>query len=119
MFEANCHCGNVTLRAEAPPTTVTSCNCSICHRLGAVWGYYSAEDVQVFQRQEGNAYSWDQKVLTFHTCKTCGCTTHYTAPLADGTERIAINARMAPRDVMEAIPTRRFDGADTWSFIDE
>ena len=41
-----CHCGAVRIRVRQAPRTVTSCNCSICRRYGALWAYYQASSVQ-------------------------------------------------------------------------
>ena len=37
MIEASCHCGAVRLEIAQRPERLTSCNCSICRRLGALW----------------------------------------------------------------------------------
>jgi hypothetical protein len=102
------------------PLSVTSCNCSICHRLGAVWAYYDAEDVEI--QTQGSPmiiYSWGEKSIEFHHCGKCGCSTHYTATESKGSDLIAINIRMAPASVTSSIPVRHFDGAVTWKYVDE
>ena len=62
------------------------------------------------------AYAWGDRSIAFHTCKTCGCTTHW-APVGEG-DRMALNGRLAEPDQLEGVPTRHFDGAETWSFLD-
>ena len=119
MFEASCHCGDIILKTERPPETVTSCNCSICHRLGALWGYYLQEKVEFAKFTEQHKYSWGKQSITYHSCKRCGCTTHYTSTREDGSYRIAINTRMAARSATENIRVRHFDGADSWKYLDE
>ena len=47
MLSAICHCGSVRIHVRRAPRTVTSCNCSICRRYGALWAYYSASSVQI------------------------------------------------------------------------
>lgn len=79
MFEASCHCGEVVLKTKNPPDSLTNCNCSICNRLGAVWGYYSADTVEVKLGNSGSKYSWGKKNIIYHSCSVCSCTTHYTA----------------------------------------
>ena len=119
MFEASCHCGGVKLKTAKSPETITSCNCSICHRLGALWGYYSADEVEITQDKELRGYSWGREKLTFHSCENCGCTTHYTAVRDDGTHRVAINTRMAPIAETKNIHIRYFDGADSWKYLND
>ena len=66
-----------------------------------------------------SAYAWGDKTLTYHCCGICGCTTHYSSGGDDGDELIAINCRMAPAAAIEAIPVRRFDGLNSWQYIDD
>ncbi|WP_444546125.1 GFA family protein [Vibrio porteresiae] len=40
MIKLTCHCGNIELMLSKLPTEATKCNCSICHRYGALWSYF-------------------------------------------------------------------------------
>ena len=120
MLSASCHCGAIKLDVDAKPSTLTECTCSICHRLGAQWAYYTREQV----RMEGApamrmAYLWGDECIEFYHCKTCGCTTHYESIEKNDDSRIALNTRMLQREDTAGIPVRIFDGADTWRFLDE
>ena len=42
MLEGSCHCGAVRLTLPFPPEVATSCNCSLCRRIGGPWVYYEA-----------------------------------------------------------------------------
>lgn len=120
MIEAACHCGSVKLEIENPPTELTSCNCSLCHRLGTLWAYYPIAQVRVLG--ETTTYRWGDKTIDFHRCATCGCATHWSlvAPaIAPEDNRFGVNARLMPRAVIEGVRIRRLDGADTWKFLDE
>ena len=57
--------------------------------------------------------------MTYYRCGKCGCTTHYTTREDDGSETTAINARMVAAEAIAAIPRRNFDGADSWTYLDE
>lgn len=118
MVNASCHCGGVLLAVTHLPTTVTICNCSICYRLGALWGYFTAADVVITQHSSMNQYSRGGDELTFHTCSECGCTTHYTNAQKNGIQRVVINMRMVEPSITEAIPIRYFDGAVSWRYIE-
>src|SRR5689334_1970391 len=93
MIEASCHCGAVTIEIEvdAAPTELTSCNCSICRRLGGLWCYYPPAQVRV--RGATATYQWGDRMLDLHRCVACGCTTHWT-PVDPARERMGVNARM-------------------------
>ena len=120
MFNAECHCGNVKLAAKEPPPSLTSCNCSICNRIGALWAYYLSERVEIETSHTNFAsYSWGKKSIDFHHCTNCGCVTHYTSIRENGDRRTAINARMASPTDIDSIPVQRFDGAVSWKYLDD
>jgi hypothetical protein len=114
--ESSCHCGAVRLQIEAVPQTVTDCNCSICRRYGVLWAYYAASDVQV--SGETDTYMWDDKAIAFHRCRICGCVTHWSAvdPRAN---RVGINARLMPPEILARARVRRLDGAVTEKYLDQ
>ena len=120
MFSVECHCGNIKLVTTESPSEITSCNCSICYRLGALWAYYEEENVKITVAVEPkNTYTWGKKTMIYHRCGKCGCTTHYTTTEGDGNELIAINCRMAQISDISEIPVREFDGLLTWKYTDE
>ena len=119
MFETRCHCGNVQLSMNEVPKDITRCNCSICHRYGALWAYYTGEQVSIIQKDHLiETYQWATKKITFHACSKCACTTHYTGIRKDGSVKVGINTRMAEHELIKDIPVRLFDGANTWKYID-
>ena len=99
---------------------MTQCNCSICRRLGTLCAYYRPSHVRITLK-DGNTdtYLWGDKSIAFHRCPECGCFTHWTAvdPAIDQ-DRMGVNARMLPPEVLAKTQVRRFDGADTWKFLD-
>lgn len=116
MIKGSCHCGDVTFEILEMPDFVIACNCSICRRLNTRWAY-SAKTKMTLSAPKGStlAYTRGDKELEFHSCKTCGCTTHWMA--VDGS-RYAVNCQLASETDMKDIRTRQFDGADTWDFLD-
>ena len=120
MFKATCHCGAVQLVLPCRPKSLTSCNCSICHRYGVLWAYYLQGEVKVsVEVDDLVAYGWGDQTLEFFHCKQCGCVTHYESVEKGDACRLAVNARMMdPKDI-EDIPVRRFDGAVSWRYLDE
>ena len=116
MIEATCHCGAVKLELETAPTQLTSCNCSICRRLGTLWTYSPPALVRVTGTTD--TYRWGDKTLDLHRCAVCGCTTHWTPLESAPPDRMGINARLLDPAVIKDVRIRRFDGADTWKFLD-
>lgn len=95
LNKATCHCGNVSLTLSHKPAEVFECNCSICRRLGVLWAYYHCDKVSIeVQEEPTNAYIWNNKVLEFHSCTECACTTHWIATDSTFRERMGINARL-------------------------
>ena len=115
-----CHCGAVTVEVPSAPPQVTSCNCSICRRLGTLWAYY--ETAQVTITGVTGTYRWGDKTIDFHHCTNCGCPTHWS-PLEGQREeatRMGINARLLAPEVLAAARVRRLDGAsDNWRYLDD
>lgn len=118
LYKGSCHCGAVQLELAEAPEKLVDCNCSICHRIAALWGHVPVRSVKLITSAGSTiAYIQGDKTLAIHTCKTCGCTTHWENLQHDG-ERMGVNFRMFAPEVIDLIRIRRLDGADTWQFID-
>jgi hypothetical protein len=116
---ASCHCGAVRLEVETPPKTVTDCNCSICRRYGALWAYYSLNQVRIAAASGAtDTYSWDDRSIEFHRCKICGCITHWVS-VDKNVDRMGVNARLMDLDVLAALHVRKLDGAVSERYLDE
>jgi hypothetical protein len=105
------------IQLAALPTSLTSCNCSLCHRLGTLWAYYPSDQVRFLMEGATVAYVQGDRTLKTHHCQICGCTTHWES-LDKAAPRMAINARLLPRNLTAGIRVRHFDGADSWSYLE-
>lgn len=114
--EACCHCGAVRLVLASAPGEVTDCNCSICRRYGVLWAYYPPGDVRV-EAAGTDAYAWDKRSIAFHRCRACGCVTHWSA-FDPARNRMGVNARLMPPDVLATARVRHLDGAGTERYVD-
>ncbi len=92
---AQCHCGQVKIHLARTPTEVFECNCSICSNLGVLWTYFHRDEV-TFKTDDNatNIYQWNERILEFHTCSNCGCTTHWIASDKSFKEKMGVNARL-------------------------
>lgn len=116
-IEGSCHCGAVRYVYRGTPSHATSCNCSICRRLAALWIYAPIDRITVTGRTR--AYAYGEKSLAFHSCAVCGCTTHWESLSPDlPGARMAVNLRLADPEVVAQVRVRHFDGADTWTHLD-
>ncbi len=115
MVDASCHCGAVAISVDEAPLELTSCNCSICRRTGALWSYYSPTQVRVTGPTA--TYRWGDQMIDLHHCPACGCITHWS-PIDPALDRMGVNARLMEPAIVAAARVRRFDGAETWTFLD-
>lgn len=118
-IEGACHCGEVKFSISEQPEWLTSCNCSVCRRYGALWGHVEIESVTI-QATEGAtiAYTHGDKTLAFHSCRHCGCTTHWESLKPQEFSFMAVNFRMCTEEDIARFRLRHFDGADSWDFLD-
>ena len=118
MISGSCHCGAIRIEVPTRPRRLTSCNCSICRRNGGLWGYYDPAKVTVIARKADlDRYSWGDKMIRFVRCAHCGCLTHWE-PTARVKGRMGVNFRNFDPSIIDTVRIRRFDGADTWKFLD-
>lgn len=116
MIEAVCHCGAVHVQVPHAPEEVKECNCSICRRTGAILAYYSPKDVRVAGATD--IYMWGDREIEFHRCKVCGNFTHWS-PVDKSYDRMGVNTRLMPPELLRDIRVLEFDGADTWTVTGE
>jgi hypothetical protein len=117
-LSGSCHCGAVQLAVATAPETLTSCNCSICRRLGTLWAYYTPADVTITGTTA--TYCWGDKTLDLHHCPTCACITHWFPKPHIDQNRMGINVRLLAPEIVETTRIRRLDGAsDDWKYLDD
>lgn len=63
-------------------------------------------------------YIWGDRTIALHHCGTCGCMTHWLRIDPTQQQRMGVNARMLDPQLIAGATIRRFDGADTWTFLD-
>ena len=128
---ASCHCGATEIELPGPPAEAKTCNCTYCHRTGAVWGYYRPEDVRVVSAAHDAVYA-PRGMTEHHFCAKCGGNTHGSSPdwasmynndgsLKDGmtggmpSARIfGVNLRMAIDLDLATIDITAVDGRNNW-----
>jgi len=120
MIQATCHCGAVRIEIPAKPESATSCNCSICRRLGALWAFFPVEAVVVNAGYGATQeYAWGKMTRRFVRCATCGCTTH-VFPASRGPDgEIEVNMRLFDPTEVGQLRICLFDGATTWKYVGE
>ena len=119
MHQGSCHCGSVRLSLPSTPEVATDCNCSLCRRIGGPWVYFKFGTVAITGHPEATSeYVQGDKTMRTIRCKTCGCVTHWEPVEPSADSKHGINLANFSPDLVASIRVRRFDGANTWEFID-
>ena len=92
----------------------------MCRRLAGLWAYYEFGTARIVGHPE-HTQAYVQGDRTFRTirCTTCGCVTHWEPIPPEPGARHGVNLRNFDSKILESVRVRRFDGADTWKFLDE
>lgn len=109
-MKGQCLCRRVTVETEAAPAFINICNCNLCRKLGAAWGYYSESAVAVngetgaYRRDDLDHEPWCEE----HFCPACGSATHFLV-IHPEHEGIGVNMRLFDQDELEGITVNYFD----------
>ena len=92
---------------------------SLCRRTGGIWAYYELGSVSIEGHPENTeSYVWGDRTLRNFRCRTCGIFTHWEPVEPAIGARHGVNLRNFEPGLLESVVVRRFDGADTWEFLD-
>ena len=111
MLSGSCDCGAVTFTVPGPPAYRNACQCGLCRRYGAVWGYYRPDEVRFGGAPEAlERYTrGPDPMIAFVRCRGCGCVTHW-ADLDPEATRLGVNTTMMPEAELEGIDVRHAPG---------
>jgi hypothetical protein len=129
MVKLSCLCGQLRVETSKRPDFVNECNCSLCAKSGAQWGYFHPDEVRV----EGDAQGYsrsdkDEASAELRFCPSCGVTTHYvlteSAVAKHGNVVMGVNMRLAdPADLagveLRFPDGRAWDGASAFGYLRE
>ena len=105
-----CHCGRVAFEVEAEPTHLSECNCSLCHKKGAL--YLPVSEIHAVRILEGQEqlteYRFNTGTARHFFCRNCGVHVLHRPRVAP--ERWSVNARCLEGVDLDALPRQAFDG---------
>jgi hypothetical protein len=119
MLNLSCLCGQIRVEASKRPDFVHECNCTLCNKTGARWGYFHPSEVSV----EGDSRGYcredkDEPNAEIRFCAKCGSTTHFVltpgAVSKFGNSLMGVNVRLADERDLAGIELRFPDG-QAWS----
>lgn len=109
-MKGTCHCGRVAIRLAAPPPFLNACNCSLCMKLGAAWGYYAPADVEIAGTTGGyERADVERPSITVHFCNDCGATVNWSPAAHRPQGRMGINMRLFDPAELAGVEIRHGD----------
>ena len=115
MLKLSCLCGRVRVETAKRPDFIHECNCALCSKAGARWGYFHPSEVSV----EGAAQGYcredrDEPAARLQFCPKCGVTTHFVltaeAVAKHGDSLMGVNMRLADESDLAGLELRFPDG---------
>jgi hypothetical protein len=129
LLRGACHCGAITLTLPFAPETATSCNCSLCRRIGGPWAYFEFGSVHIvghpghtadyIQGDKSRGSDTADKTLRTVRCSHCGCVTHWEPLSGQSGVRHGVHLGNFEPQLLASLTIRKFDGANTWKYLDE
>jgi len=119
MLNLSCLCGQITITLRKRPDFIHECNCNLCGKTGARWGYFDPAEVAVVGSANGYCRAdKEEPNAQVRFCSTCGATTHFvlteTAIAKFGNSLMGVNMWLADADDLSGIELRYPDGK-AWS----
>ena len=119
MLTLSCHCGQIRIAIKKRPDYINQCNCTLCSRSGARWGYFHPSEVSIEGSTRGyRRQDKDDPGAEFQFCATCGSTTHFvltaSAVSKFGNTLVGVNMWLADESDLTGIEVRYPDGR-AWS----
>jgi hypothetical protein len=119
MLNLSCHCGQIRVETTKQPDYIHECNCTLCSKVGARWGYFHPSEVSVEGTAEGYCREdKDDPAALLQFCAKCGSTTHFvltaSAVSRFGNSLMGVNMRLADESELAGIELRYPDGR-AWS----
>lgn len=115
MLTLTCLCGQSRLDLSKKPDFIHECNCTLCTKSGARWGYFHPSEVSVEGAHKGfTRTDKEEPGAEIRFCETCGATTHFRltpgAVARHGDTMMGVNMLLADEKDLAGIELRFPDG---------
>lgn len=111
-MKGECPCGGVTVTVPRKPEYLNSCDCTLCFRLGGLWGYFDPAEVTVTGETKAFRRSDVEVWLQTNFCPTCSAVVSWTAVRELETPRMGVNMRLFDPDQLVGLAVRFPNGRD-------
>ena len=109
-YTGGCHCGEVRFEVTADISSVTSCNCSLCQKRGALWVFVPPESFALRAGLEDlKDYQFGKKRIHHLFCPQCGVGAFSRGSGPQG-EMVAVNVRCLDDIEAGTLRVSSFDG---------
>ncbi|MCW3835276.1 GFA family protein [Sphingomonas canadensis] len=115
MIALSCNCGAIRIETRKKPDFINACNCALCRKSGAFWGYFHPSEVTV--TGAGSSFRRKDKAdpaVDVHFCAACGSTTHFrltgSALAKFGDTMMGVNMWLADEADLAGVELRFPDG---------
>lgn len=107
--KGSCHCGRVTFKLKAQLGDVIQCNCSLCHRKGALWHATDDAHFEIVTGQDDLAlYQFGTMIAKHYSCRHCGISTFSHPRIAPNAW--VVNVRCLDGIDLSSLRINAFDG---------
>jgi hypothetical protein len=115
----SCLCGQVHVSVARPPSYINECNCTLCSKTGARWGYFPPSEVNIRGSTRGCCRAdREDPNAEVHFCAECGSTTDSVltkgAVSKFGNALMGVNMWLANERDLRGVELRCPDG-QAWS----
>jgi hypothetical protein len=115
MLSLTCLCGQIAVKLVKRPDYIHECNCTLCSKTGARWGYFHPSEVGVAGTAQGySREDKDEPAAEVRFCGMCGSTTHFNltagAIAKFGNTLMGVNMALAEESDLGGVELRYPDG---------
>ena len=73
LHKGSCHCGRITFELYGELTVAVDCNCSLCHRKGALWHATDDAHLRILSGESDlSLYQFHTMTAKHYFCSYCG-----------------------------------------------
>ncbi len=115
MLQLSCLCGQIRVELSRRPDFINECNCALCSKAGARWGYFHPSEVIVAGTAKGyRRQDKEDPTAEIRFCENCGSTTHFnltaSAVSKFGNTLMGVNMLLADERDLAGVELRFPDG---------